>query len=324
MKSQRIFAVSLILVMQFAECAVSADLPAAKLLHGISNVAAGLASRDDQKGKLQDAAIWRQWSSFYSLQSRLMPAQIQASQLAAVEVLGMAQMSINLKAQGNHHAAGFYAAAARMWKDMADQIARRGDVIVHFPDEFISPIPGAPGTPWVRTRSAAVAARQEDTARLRALLQQMAIQQRQVTAQRQPALFGGSVDQMISRLNSMNQGEVDSIMNRGHWLDAFTPYWLKNAPGGNVLAQFGIGNGLMGTLGTTNISRIFNPAELAAIQSRLRMAQILGGLSAGQAEQNRIYNQVYKNQNLAQADKDHLEAMRQLYAIIARTGLDLN
>jgi hypothetical protein len=137
-----------------------------------------------------------------------------------------------------------------------------------------------------------------------------------------PSSSGTGIQQMLDRLNSMSSAQVNALMGAGGWWDQFTPYWLKNTPGGNVLAQFGIGNGLMGALGTRDIHRILDPQELKRIAGRLRQAQILGNIAGGQAAQNRVYNDVQKNQNYQQADKDRLEALRQLDAIVARTGLD--
>ena len=127
---------------------------------------------------------------------------------------------------------------------------------------------------------------------------------------------------MLNRLNSMSAAEVNARMGQGHWLDQFTPNWMKNAPGGNVLAQFGIGNGLMATLGTQDINKIFDQKALQQIAGKLRQAQILGNIAGGQAAQNRVYNQVQQYQNYQMADKDRLEALRRLYEVVARTGLD--
>jgi hypothetical protein len=122
----------------------------------------------------------------------------------------------------------------------------------------------------------------------------------------------------------MSSAEVNARLQGGHWLDQVTPNWVKLAPGGNVLAQFGIGNGLLGTLGTRDINRILNPQELNQIAGRLRQAQILGNVAGGQAAQNRVYNDVQKYQNYLAADKDRIEALRRLYEIVSRTGLDPN
>jgi hypothetical protein len=143
-------------------------------------------------------------------------------------------------------------------------------------------------------------------------------------ARLQAPLFNGteSPQQMLDRLNSLSSADIDALMRPPHWLDAFTPYWLKNAPGGNVLAQFGIGNGLMRELGARDLRKILDPKGLDSIQGRLRQAQILGNIVAGQAAQNRVYNAVQRYQNTLLADRARVEALRQLYEAAARTGLD--
>lgn len=143
------------------------------------------------------------------------------------------------------------------------------------------------------------------------------------TQQRSAPLFSGaeSPQQMINRLNSMSAADVNALTNKPHWLDQFTPHWLKKAPGGNVLAQFGIGNGLMKELGSLDLRKILDPNRLDAIQSKLRQAEILGNVAAGQAAQNRVYNEVQKHQNVLLADKDRAEALKRLWEAIARTGL---
>jgi hypothetical protein len=147
-----------------------------------------------------------------------------------------------------------------------------------------------------------------------------------VSQKPQAPLFSGSdsPQQLINKLNSMSSADVNALMSKPSIWDQFTPNWVKNAPGGNVLAQFGIGNGLMKELGTTDINKILDPKGLDAIQGKLRQAQILGNIAGGQAAQNKVYNDVQKNQNLLLAEKDKAEAMRQLYELVARTGVSPN
>jgi hypothetical protein len=118
----------------------------------------------------------------------------------------------------------------------------------------------------------------------------------------------------------MSQAQINGLMRQGHWLDQFTPYWW-NSTGGNPLARSGVGSGLMGTLGTSDINKILDPNGLAGIQGKLRQAEILGGIAAGQAAQNRVYNDVQRRDYLNLAEKDKIEAMRRLYEQVARTGL---
>jgi hypothetical protein len=142
-------------------------------------------------------------------------------------------------------------------------------------------------------------------------------------AKPQAPLFSGndSPEQLISKLNSLSSADVAKLTSKPNVLDQFTPNWVKNAPGGNVLAQFGIGNGLMKELGSTDPKRILDPNGLNAIQGKLRQAQILGNLAAGQAAENKVRNSVQANQNLLLADKDKAEALRRLYEQVSRTGL---
>jgi hypothetical protein len=126
---------------------------------------------------------------------------------------------------------------------------------------------------------------------------------------------------MIQRLNSMSAADVGALTSRPHWLDQFTPNWVKNAPGGNLLAQFGIGNGLMKELGSLDLTKMLDASRLDAVRSRLRQAEILGNVAAGQAAQNRVFNEVQKYQNVLLADKDRVESLRRLWEAIARTGL---
>ncbi len=43
-------------------------------------------------------------------------------------------------------------ASSAMWQDMAKQIQRGGEVIVRFPNEFLTVLPGAPLAPWEQMR----------------------------------------------------------------------------------------------------------------------------------------------------------------------------
>jgi hypothetical protein len=166
----------------------------------------------------------------------------------------------------------------------------------------------------------AVAASQQRTRS--AISAQQALQLLSAAKQQAP-LFSGAdgPEQLISKLNSLSSTDVAALTSKPNVLDQFTPNWVKKAPGGNVLAQFGIGNGLLKELGTTDPKRIFDPNGLKSIQGKLRQAQILGNLAAGQAAENKIRNDVQKNQNLLLADKDAAEKLRQLYEQVSRTGL---
>jgi hypothetical protein len=137
-------------------------------------------------------------------------------------------------------------------------------------------------------------------------------------------LFSGSdsPEQLINRLNSLSSSDVNALMSRPNVLNQFTPAWIKNAPGGNALAQFGIGNGLMKELGSTDLKKILDPKGLDAIKGKLRRAQILGGLAAGQAAQNKVSNDVRKHDSLLAAEKDAAETIRQLNEAASRTGVD--
>jgi hypothetical protein len=130
----------------------------------------------------------------------------------------------------------------------------------------------------------------------------------------------GGIEQMINQLNGMSQADINALNPQGHWLDQYTPYWMKNS-GGNPLAQFGVPSGLMGTLGTSDINRILDPNGLAGIQGKLDTAYRNGMLNGGMAAQNRVYNDVQRRDYLNLAEKDRIEAMRRVYEQAIRTGV---
>ncbi len=326
MKKMKTFAASVVLALAISSLSHAqgqGKLSASALLQGMGSVASNLARRDAGLGKVRDAAIWQQWADLFQTQSRQTPPQMCAAELAAFQVNALRKFAVVMEARGNAPAARLYRASAGMWQDMANQIARGGEVIVRFPDEFLVVLPGVPGTPWERMQSpaaipvvpptvqpqpnpVATAVLKEAAsldAQSRAINQLLAQLQANVntnpgTLLRTPVSTppfntapGGDISSLINRLNSMSAADVNKLMGQGHWLDQFTPYWLKNA-GGNPLAQFGVPNGLMGALGTSDLSRILNPSELDRIAPQLRQAQILGNLAGGMAAEQNIRNQV--------------------------------
>jgi hypothetical protein len=305
----------------------SADLPAARLLNGIANVANGLSERDARLGKAAEARVWNDWSAFFRRHAAECPQDLQASQLSAMNAAGLPRLAQAAEQGGQRPYARLCRASGRMWADMLEQIRRGGEVIVRFPDEFLAVIPGAPHTPWQGLRPAtppiapAVSAGRQQDANAEAAARLLALLNARQARPASPASPGAGAQDLIRRLNGMSLAEVNALTSRGHWLDQFTPAWVRNAPGGNVLAQFGIGNGLIGALGTTDPNRIFNQRELDAVAGRLRQAQALGQLSGGMAAQNRVANDVRKHENLVAADQDRQEALRRLYEAISRTGV---
>lgn len=282
-----------------------AQITGADLLRGIAGVAENLARRDAQRGRSADAANWAAWANLYRTGAALLPPQMSAQQMLRGNIEFCRQMMAKAALQGQRPLTNFYRASVVMWQDLLNQVERGGEVIVHFPDEMLIPIPGAPGTPWERMSISVPA------------------QPPVVTAP--PAVssptFGGDAQSLINRLNSMSQADVNRLMGRGHWLDAFKPWWWDRT-GGNPLAQFGIGKGLMGTLGTRDLNRIFDQRELDRIAPQLRQAQIMGNLAGGIAAQNRVYNEVGKYENYRLADKAAFEALLRLWAQVQRTGVN--
>jgi hypothetical protein len=327
MKKMKTFATSVVLALAISSISHAqgqGKLSASSLLQGMGNVASNLSRRDAGLGKTREAAIWRQWADLFHTQARQTPPQMCAAELAAFEVNALRKFAVVMEARGNAPAARLYRASAALWQDVANQIARGGEVIVRFPDEFLVVLPGVPGTPWENMQRpvttpvpppvvvqpqpnpVATAVLQEAAsldAQSRAVNQLLAQLQANVNANpgaslRTPvsappfnAAPGGDAASLINRLNSMSAADVNKLMGQGHWLDQFTPNWLKNA-GGNPLAQFGVPNGLMGALGTSDLSRILNPSELDRLAPQLRQAQILGNLAGGMAAEQNIRNQV--------------------------------
>lgn len=328
MKKMKTFVAGVVLALaisSFCHAQGQGKLSASSLLQGMGNVASNLSRRDAGLGKTRDAAIWRQWADLFQTQARQTPPQMCAAELAAFEVNALRKFAVVMEARGNAPAARLYRASAALWQDVANQIARGGEVIVRFPDEFLVVLPGVPGTPWENVQRpvitppvtppvvvqpqpnpVATAVLKEAAsldAQSRAINQLLAQLQANVntnpgTLLRTPVstppfntASGGDISSLINRLNSMGAADVNKLMGQGHWLDQFTPYWLKNA-GGNPLAQFGVPNGLMGALGTSDLSRILNPSELDRIAPQLRQAQILGNLAGGMAAEQNIRNQV--------------------------------
>jgi hypothetical protein len=305
MKKMKTFVTSVVLALaisSFCHAQGQGKLSASALLQGMGNVASNLSRRDAALGKMRDAAIWQQWADLFQTQARQTPPQMCAAELAAFEVNALRKFAVVMDGRGNAPAARLYRAAAVMWQDMANQIARGGEVIVRFPDEFLVVLPGVPGTPWENVSSPSVVrpapaqpaipqTNNNQAAQLLALLQAQNQRPAVGITPFNPAASGSDISSLINRLNSLSAAEVNQLMGQGHWLDQFTPYWLKNA-GGNPLAQFGIPSGLMGALGTSDLSRILNPSELDRIAPQLRQAQILGNLAGGMAAEQNIRNQV--------------------------------
>ncbi len=162
MKKMKTFAMSVVLALAISSfCHAQTQgrpggLSASSLLQGISNVASNLSRRDTQLGKSRDAAIWQQWADLFQTQSRQAPPQMSAADLAALQVNALQKLVVILEARGQVPAARLYRASAAMWQDMANQIARGGDVIVRFPEcrehpgktRRVSPLP----TPPLRNR----------------------------------------------------------------------------------------------------------------------------------------------------------------------------
>src|ERR1043166_1943966 len=106
-----------------------ADLPAADLLRGISNVAANLAARDQKLGRLQQAAIWSGWAEFYRGYALQCSRDLKASTYAALNAGPLPRIGEAAEAKGLLAYARLCRAGAGMWQNMADQIARGGEVI---------------------------------------------------------------------------------------------------------------------------------------------------------------------------------------------------
>ena len=286
------------------------QMSGSRLLKGLAGVAQGLAQRDAGLGRSADAANWQAWAQLYAAGAQALPPTLSAAQMTALNAAYCDRLAGASESRGAAPLGRFYRASSTMWRDLTGQIARGGQVIVRFPDELLRPIPGAPGTPWERV--SAPSPLQPGGAAPNGA-QALAALRAQASNRSATAPFSGDAAGLINRLNSMSQADVNALMAKGSPLDQFTPYWLKKAPGGNVLAQFGIGNGLMGTLGTRDINRILNPAELERIQPKLRQAQILGNLAGGMAAERKVRNEVQKYDYRRSLEKDAEEKLKQLF-----------
>ena len=101
-----------------------------------------------------------------------------------------------------------------------------------------------------------------------------------------------------------------SAPSNGHWLDQFTPWWMKNG-NNNPLATSGVPSGLLGKLG--NLSTLGDTNSINEINQLLRRAQAAGNLSGGMAAQNNVYNQVGNYQIYRRNDQAAFEALLRLY-----------
>jgi len=302
-----VFVVSAVMMLGFGAMGrANAQMSGSDLLRGIARVAGSLARRDIERGRTADAANWQGWAALYQAGAAQIPPQMSAQQMLRLNIDFCRQMERRASVQGHRPLANLYRASVAMWQDLLRQVERGGEVIVHFPDEMLIPIPGAPGTPWERMQ-------------VRPEVQKPLVTTPPVSS---PS-FGSDIQSLLQRLNSMSQADVNRLIGREHWLDQFTPWWWDKM-GGNPLAQFGIGKGLMGTLGTTDPSRIFNQSELDRIAPLLRQAQIMGNVSAGIAARDRVYSDVARYENYRLADKAAFEALLRLWAQVQRTGVDPN
>lgn len=101
--------------------------------------------------RADDAANWRAWAALYGKFARdARLRQIDARTLALNNTTFNQQEARVMVRNGIQPAADLYDASAKMWMDLAQQLASGADEVqVHFPErQLLKPIGGLAGTPW--------------------------------------------------------------------------------------------------------------------------------------------------------------------------------
>lgn len=101
-------------------------------------------------GRTSDAATWQEWAKEYdSLAADPRAEDLSALALSRSNIEFNRTLARQAKQSRNEAALALYEASAKMWTDLAADLAGQKPVTVRFPaKEMLTPVPGLPGTPW--------------------------------------------------------------------------------------------------------------------------------------------------------------------------------
>jgi hypothetical protein len=149
LKAAAVLALTLTLI---STTALAQQRSAAWLLGVLHDQALQHATRARAAHHDNDAANWQGWAGLYGkLGADPRVQAMDAGAFARNNVQYNQQEALVMSRNGIGPGADLYNASARMWADLAQQLANgAGTPQVHFPEKLmLSPIAGLAGTPWV-------------------------------------------------------------------------------------------------------------------------------------------------------------------------------